>query len=56
MLVTGLMEWDFMSYHPELKPFILTIKADPSFHDKLSGYLALFIKEMSEGLNQLTIK
>jgi len=53
MLVTGLKEWDFVSYHPELKPLLVTVQADEEYQEKLSEYLTAFIEEMDQALSKL---
>lgn len=46
--VTGLYEWDFMSYYPEYEPFLITVKRDPKFQDALSEIIPPFIKRLQE--------
>ena len=46
MHVTGLDEWDFMSYFPGMPPLIKTIKRDHIFIRKLADELELFVDEM----------
>lgn len=48
MLVTGLSEWWFMSYCPNLPPMILLIQKDEEFCAALHRQLLVFIKEMNE--------
>jgi len=42
MLVTGFKEWDFMSYHPDYKPLIVTIKRDNDYINKLRDAITTF--------------
>jgi len=42
MLVTGAVEWMFLSYCRLFPPLLLTIKADPDAHDALSEALDAF--------------
>ena len=53
MLVTGLKEWDFVSYHPELKPLLVTVQADEEYQAKLSEYLSSFIEEMDQAIAKI---
>jgi len=53
MLVTGLKEWDFVSYHPELKPLLITVKADEEYQAKMAEYLSSFVEEMDKALAEL---
>lgn len=39
MLVTGYDSWVFCSYHPLMKPFILEVKRDEDYIEKLRGML-----------------
>uniref|UniRef100_A0A6H1ZG50 Putative exonuclease n=1 Tax=viral metagenome TaxID=1070528 RepID=A0A6H1ZG50_9ZZZZ len=55
MLVTGFGRWDFMSYSPGLKPFILHVERDEKFISKLKqhlddfcGSLAMMVKKIRE--------
>jgi len=47
MLVTDRQEWKFMSYHPDLKPFIITVQRDEEFIDKLKQTLIEADKEIT---------
>ena len=42
MVVTGMDEWDFFSYFPGLKPFLITVKRD-EYTEKLSEALDEFL-------------
>lgn len=44
MAVTGLMRWDFMSYFPGLKPFLITVIRD-DYTTKISNALDQFLTE-----------
>jgi putative phage-type endonuclease len=39
MLVTGYDSWFFVSYHPMMKPFVLEVKRDEEYIEKLTGML-----------------
>ena len=53
MWVTGLDKWDFMSYHPELPPLLLTIDKDVEFHKCLDKVLNDFISKLKENLEKI---
>ena len=53
MLVTGLKQWDFLSYHPEIKPFLITVDADLDYQAKMSIYIADFVEEMQAAIKQI---
>jgi hypothetical protein len=40
MYVTGCPRWDFMSYHPELPQFIITVEADTKFQEAIDAIMA----------------
>lgn len=42
LFTTGFETWDFMSYYPELPPFIITVEPDKEFHEKLGLALIQF--------------
>ena len=46
MYVTGYKEWDFVSYHPEFPPLIVTVKRDDDYIKKLDANLKPFIAGM----------
>jgi len=50
--------WDFMSYHPDMKPLIVsTTKADDQYLKyaaALDKYLPLFVRELNGVVNELT--
>lgn len=48
MWVTGFEEWDFMSFHPDLPPLIVTVKKDPDFHNALETYMKEFLREKAK--------
>jgi hypothetical protein len=53
MLVTGLIEWDFLSYHPELQQLLITVESDTAYQAKMKVYLDEFVTEMKEAINQI---
>lgn len=46
MYVTGYDEWDFMSYHPDFPPLIVTVKRDREYIRQLSSFMEKFINGM----------
>lgn len=56
MWVTGLKEWDFLSYHPDLPPLLLTVKADLVFHATLDELMIKFLAKLAEGKNIIGAK
>jgi hypothetical protein len=48
MAVTGLSEWYFMSYHPSLPAFIVLVKRDDEFIDKLTAEAIAVLNEVSD--------
>ncbi len=44
MWVTGLKQWDFLSYHPDLPPLLLTVDADEIFHNTLDELMEKFVE------------
>jgi len=52
--VTGLDEWDFMSYHPDYKPLIITVERDDVYIGKMEKLIIEFserLEELKESLN-----
>jgi len=54
MWVTGLEQWDFMSYHPDMPPLIIKVDADKDFHNRLDLLMDKFINTMLD--NRVKIK
>lgn len=53
MLVTGIKQWVFCSYHPELKPLVLTVDFDEEFGKALWGLLFDAGKKIEEICEEL---
>ena len=53
MLVTGLKQWDFLSYHPTIKPFLITVDADEDYQEKMNIFIDEFVEEMQEAIKQI---
>ncbi len=43
---TGLHEWDFMSFHPDYDPFIVTIERDPDWMKAFDAIIPPFAKRL----------
>lgn len=48
MWVTGLTEWDFLSYHPDMPKLLITVKKDEAYHKLLDTFIYAFLAEMLE--------
>lgn len=46
MWITGRKWWDFMSYHPDLPPFIIRIERDEEYIKKMDDGIRKFSKDM----------
>jgi len=53
MYVTGLLQWDFMSYHPDMKPVIITVDRDEKLITSIDEIMQDFIETMLEKREQL---
>lgn len=56
MWVCGFDKWDFVSYHPEIKPLIITIERDDTFIKTLDKLMEQFIDELLEKRKKLADK
>jgi hypothetical protein len=54
MFVADCGEWDFLSYHPDLKPLLITVKRNDEWIDNFKPVLDKFVKRIQDGVNQLT--
>jgi hypothetical protein len=45
--------WYFMSYHPELDPFILKVERDEEFISKMREHIESFISDMNKKMEVL---
>lgn len=52
MYVTGLKRWYFMSYYPNMKPFIIEVKRDAEFMALYDNALKIFVNNVKEKLNK----
>jgi hypothetical protein len=53
LLVTGRAWWDFMSFYPGLKPFIIRVEPDKKFRSALKEALGAFCKELEETITKI---
>ena len=56
MWVTGFKQWDFLSYHPDLPPLLITVHADKEFHGKLNILVDNFIEKMLENRDKVSAR
>lgn len=54
LFVTGFESWDFMSYYPDLPPFIITVEPDKIFNERLAEALEQFDKLVQQKLKIVT--
>jgi hypothetical protein len=50
MWVTGWKEWQFMSYHPDFPPLIVTVGRDEAAMDAISEAVAAFVPRVQAGV------
>jgi hypothetical protein len=48
MWITGLKQWDFMSYHPDYDPLIITVEAHPMWQRALDLILTPFAQRIED--------
>lgn len=48
MWASGLKAWDFMSFHPDYDPLIVTVERDPKWMDALDAIVPPFTKKLQE--------
>lgn len=53
MWVTGFREWDFLSYHPELEPLLITVERDEEYIAALEQAIMAFTAKMQLKKEQL---
>lgn len=53
MLVTGAKQWDFVSYHPDINPLLITVKRDDEYIEKLETELNKFVSKLLTQRNKL---
>jgi len=53
LYITGRKWWDFMSYHPDMKPFIVRVERDEEFIAKLAEQISLAVEEIKSEVENL---
>lgn len=53
MWVTGLEQWDFMSYHPDLPHLLITVDKDEKLHSILDTEMSSFVEKMLDARHQI---
>ena len=53
LYITGREWWDFMSYHPEMKPFVVRVERDEKFIKKLAEQISLAVEEIKSEVRNL---
>jgi len=53
LFITGLAKWYFLSYYPNLKPFVIEVLPSPEFHYKLEKELNKFCLELNKMIGEL---
>ena len=54
LYITGREWWDFMSYHPDMKPFIVRVERNEEFIEKLAEQISLAVEEIKSEVRNLT--
>lgn len=54
MFVCDVNEWDFLSYHPDIEPLLITVQRDQEWIDLYRSKSKDFIKDMDEALLSIT--
>ena len=53
LFITELPIWFFLSYYPNLKPFVVNVKPDLEFHKKLEKELDKFCAELAKMIKEV---
>lgn len=53
LYITGRKWWDFMSYHPDMKPFVVRVERDEEFIAKLAEQISLAVEEIKSEVENL---
>ena len=53
LYITGFETWDFMSYYPGLKPFLITVRRDEKFISALAKELDKFIDNLISTIRKI---
>lgn len=54
LMVSERKYWYFMSYHPELDPFILKVERDEEFIEKMRSHIFNFVSEMDKHMESFS--
>lgn len=54
MMITGFKKWVFMSYHPEIKPFVIVVERDEEFIQALKKIIEDCCLEVQTKYDELT--
>lgn len=54
MFVSGLNEWDFLSYHPDLEPMLITCKRDDEWIEGFVQTAESILFKVLDGIEQIT--
>ena len=52
--ISGREWWDFMSFHPQLPPFILRVYRDEEFIEKMESHINNFVLEVDKATKQIS--
>lgn len=47
-------EWDFLSYHPDMSPLLITVTRDDAFIETLESLVTKFLEKMQQKRGKLT--
>ena len=53
LFITGLEQWDFFAYYPDMKPFQVTVEPDLKFHEILKEELERFCADLDKAEKEL---
>lgn len=53
LYITGRKWWDFMSYHPQMNPFIVRVERDDEFIAKLAAEITAAVEEIKSEVKNL---
>ena len=53
MMITGRSTWDFLAYHPEMEPVLVTVEHDEEFTEKLYDEIVKAVTIINEQCEEL---
>ena len=56
MYVCDVDTWDFLSYHPDLEPLLITVERDDEWIKNFKPVLNSFVDRVQDGISKLTHK